>query len=89
MEWLRKYTFPTECSYQDADAAQHRYNLLVKRFLANGTTTATYFGTLHLKPNQVLVDSIVKLGQRAVVGKASSACCLQQDTQRSEQQLSR
>jgi len=41
----------------------------VKRFLANGTTTATYFGSLHLEPNLVLVDSIIRLGQRAVVGK--------------------
>ena len=41
----------------------------VKRFLSNGTTTATYFGSLHLKPNLVLVDTIIALGQRAVVGK--------------------
>ena len=48
---------------------QHRYALLVKRFLGNGTTTATYFGSLHLEPNLVLVDAIIRLGQRAVVGK--------------------
>ena len=113
MEWLWKYTFPTEESYKDKEAAevrewiswgpgrqnigfrrdasfsiagwtpgpgpwsfpltycglQHRYDLLVKRFLANGTTTATYFGSLHLEPNLVLVNSIIRLGQRAVVGK--------------------
>lgn len=71
MEWLRKYTFPTEASYQDVDAAHHRYNLLVKRFLSNGTTTATYFGSLHLEPNKVLVDSVLALGQRAVIGKVN------------------
>ncbi|GIL58834.1 hypothetical protein Vafri_13806 [Volvox africanus] len=71
MEWLRKYTFPAECSFQDLEAARHRYSLLVKRFLANGTTTAMYYGSLHLQPNLVLVDSIERLGQRAVVGKVN------------------
>ncbi|GFH31311.1 guanine aminohydrolase, partial [Haematococcus lacustris] len=41
------------------------------RFLSNGTTTATYFGSLHLEPNKVLVDVIAELGQRAVVGKVN------------------
>ena len=71
MEWLQKYTFPTEASYKDLTAAAHRYDLLVKRFLANGTTTATYFGTIHLEANKILVDSIIALGQRAVVGKVN------------------
>lgn len=69
MEWLQKYTFPAECSFKDLNAAHHRYGLLVKRFLANGTTTAMYYGSLHLEPNKVLVDTIQALGQRAVVGK--------------------
>lgn len=79
MEWLQKYTFPVESSHSDCSHAQHRYGLLVKRFLANGTTTATYFGSLHLEPNKVLVDEIVRLGQRAVVGKVRAgrgACVL-------------
>ncbi|GLC37407.1 hypothetical protein PLESTM_000580300 [Pleodorina starrii] len=71
MEWLKKYTFPAECSFQDLEAARHRYSLLVRRFLANGTTTAMYYGSLHLQPNLVLVDSIERLGQRAVVGKVN------------------
>eukprot|EP00798_Chlamydomonas_sp_ICE-L_P022725 gene22725-29885_t len=71
MEWLQKYTFPVERSYEDAEAAKYRYNLLVKRFLSNGTTTATYFGSLHLQPNLILVDTIEALGQRAVVGKVN------------------
>ncbi|PNH11926.1 Guanine deaminase [Tetrabaena socialis] len=71
MDWLEKYTFPSECSFRDLEAAQHRYSLLVKRFLANGTTTAMYYGSLHLAPNTVLVDTIEALGQRAVVGKVN------------------
>ncbi len=75
MEWLRKYTFPVEGSYKDLDAARYRYPLMVKRLLANGTTTATYFGSLHLEPNKVLVDTIIALGQRAVVGKVRCVPC--------------
>ncbi|KXZ46833.1 hypothetical protein GPECTOR_40g567 [Gonium pectorale] len=71
MDWLKKYTFPAECSFQDIEAARQRYALLVKRFLANGTTTAMYYGSLHLEPNTVLVDTIERLGQRAVVGKVN------------------
>jgi cytosine/adenosine deaminase-related metal-dependent hydrolase len=29
---------------QDLGAARYRYQLMVKRLLSNGTTTATYFG---------------------------------------------
>ncbi len=29
MEWLQKYTFPVESSYQDVEAAKFRYDLLV------------------------------------------------------------
>ncbi|GFR42051.1 hypothetical protein Agub_g2867, partial [Astrephomene gubernaculifera] len=71
MEWLKKYTFKAEGSYRDLDAAHHRYSLLLKRFLANGTTTAMYYGSLHLEPTVVLVDAIERLGQRAVVGKVN------------------
>ncbi|KAG2454759.1 hypothetical protein HYH02_000594 [Chlamydomonas schloesseri] len=71
MDWLKKYTFPAEGSFRDLDAAHQRYALLVKRFLANGTTTAMYYGSLHLEPNLILVDTIERLGQRAVVGKVN------------------
>lgn len=68
-QWLQKYTFPIESSHSDPEHSLYRYGRLVRRFLANGTTTAAYFGSLHLQPNKVLVDEIVRLGQRAVVGK--------------------
>ncbi|MEW5318752.1 MAG: hypothetical protein WDW38_009947 [Sanguina aurantia] len=74
MEWLKQYTFPAEESCKDLDSAQYRYDLLIKRFLFNGTTTAMYHGSLHLAPNKVLVDRILALGQRAVVGKVNMDC---------------
>ena len=42
-----------------------------KRLLANGTTTACYFGSLHLEGTLELVNSVISHGQRALVGKVS------------------
>ena len=30
MDWLQKYTFPVESSYQDVEAAKFRYDLMVR-----------------------------------------------------------
>ena len=45
--WLGKYTFPLEAQYADLDFARPRYEALVGDLLANGTTTALYFATVH------------------------------------------
>src|SRR5256885_2000158 len=38
---------------------------VVRTLLANGTTTAMYFGTIHAVGNQVLAERCLALGQRA------------------------
>lgn len=52
-----------------SDDASEIYTAVVSTTLRHGTTTALYFGTLHLEPTKVLVDTALKLGQRALVGK--------------------
>lgn len=42
-----------------------------KKTLSHGTTTACYFGTLHLDSTLTLVDCVIKHGQRALVGKVN------------------
>lgn len=71
MDWLKKYTFPTEESFQDPKSALTRYSLLVKRLLGLGTTTATYYGTIHLEQCKILADLVEIYGQRAVLGKVN------------------
>lgn len=39
--------------------------------MRNGTTTACYFGTIHLEGTLQLVNSAIKHKQRALVGKVS------------------
>lgn len=67
--WLGKYTFPLEARYADLDFARPRYTALVDDLIANGTTTALYFATVHLEATKLLADICAQKGQRALVGK--------------------
>ena len=69
--WLRKYTFPLEARYRDLAFARRAYSLLVADLIANGTTTALYFATVHQDATRVLVDICLEKGQRALVGKVA------------------
>jgi guanine deaminase len=70
-DWLRQYTFPLEARYDDLDFARANYTSLVSGLLANGTTTATYYGTVHLEATKLLADIALARGQRAIVGKVA------------------
>ena len=67
--WLQKYTFPLEARYADLAFARRAYSLLVEDLLANGTTTALYFATVHQDATRLLADICLEKGQRALVGK--------------------
>ena len=69
--WLQKYTFPLEARYEDLAFARHVYGLLVDDLLANGTTTALYFATIHQEATRALVDTCLEKGQRALIGKVA------------------
>jgi guanine deaminase len=69
--WLQKYTFPLEARYADLDFAAQSYGQLVDDLIANGTTTALYFATVHLEATQLLVDICLDRGQRALVGRVA------------------
>ena len=47
LEWLNTYTFPSEAKFSDTSFAQYAYKKSVRRHLKNGTTFASYFGTIH------------------------------------------
>jgi guanine deaminase len=70
-DWLQQYTFPLEARYADLDFARASYASLVDNLIANGTTTAAYFGTVHLEATKLLADIALEKGQRAVVGKVA------------------
>jgi guanine deaminase len=70
-EWLQAYTFPLEARYADTVYAKAVYESLVEGLLANGTTTALYFGTIHLPATQILADICLRKAQRALIGRVS------------------
>jgi len=67
--WLQKYTFPLEARYADTAFARKSYRLLVEDLIANGTTTALYFATIHQEATRILADICLEAGQRALIGK--------------------
>ena len=69
LEWLNKYTFPTESRFADPVFARRVYSDAVRRTLRNGTTSCVWFASLHLEASKVLVDVCSELGQHAFVGK--------------------
>ena len=66
-----KYTFPLEARYADTDFARRVYEHLVRTLIANGTTTAMYYATIHLEASKRLAEICLEQGQRALVGRVA------------------
>ncbi|MCL2912841.1 guanine deaminase [Shewanella corallii] len=68
-DWLQDYTFPLEAKFADNSFAQPMYRSAVETLLANGTTSAVYFATIHNEASVTLAKTCLELGQRGFVGK--------------------
>lgn len=68
-DWLNTYTFPLESRFSDLSFAENVYQDVVNTLLANGTTTALYFATVHKEASLLLAEICAKKGQRGLVGK--------------------
>ncbi|OKL62231.1 hypothetical protein UA08_02157 [Talaromyces atroroseus] len=73
LEWLKKYTFPMERSFEGKEKAPPQaytvYNKVISRTLSHGTTTASYFATIHVPATNLLATLCHRRGQRAFVGR--------------------
>lgn len=69
LEWLRKYTFNYESQFKEVDFAKKIYPKVVAQLLRHGSTTVSYFATIHLEATKYLHEVCEKAGQRALVGK--------------------
>ena len=67
-DWLETYTFLLEAKFADLDFARKVYQDLVTTLLANGTTTALYFATVHKEASYLLAQICADKGQRGLVG---------------------
>ncbi|KAF2097644.1 guanine deaminase [Rhizodiscina lignyota] len=84
LDWLQTYTFPLEGSFSDLEKARKIYNRVVARTLANGTTTAAYYATIHVPATNLLADICQTRGQRAFVGRVCMNSTLSPDYYRDE-----
>lgn len=71
LDWLNTYTFPREAEFSCVKVAKENYTKVVDRSLKSGTTTACYYGTIHVEATKILADIISEFGQRALVGKVN------------------
>ncbi|XRM45849.1 hypothetical protein ABZX51_008921 [Aspergillus tubingensis] len=76
LHWLLNYTFPIESSFGSTKFpsipppnAYRVYNQVIARTLANGTTCASYFATIHVPATNLLASLCLARGQRALIGR--------------------
>ena len=69
LDWLETYTFPMEQGLGDISKAEQVYRRCVRTTLDSGTSTASYFATIHEKSSLLLADICKTFGQRALIGK--------------------
>jgi guanine deaminase len=70
-EWLQTHTFPLEARYANLEYAEEVYESLVEGLIANGTTTALYYASIHLPATQKLADICLRRRQRALIGRVA------------------
>lgn len=69
--WLQQHTFPLEARFADLAFATAVYEALVGSLLANGTTTALYYASIHLPATQQLAEICLRRSQRALIGRVA------------------
>jgi guanine deaminase len=69
LEWLETYTFPAERRFEDPLHARAIARLFIRQLLANGTTTAAVWPTVHADSVDALFEQALAAQMRMVCGK--------------------
>jgi len=69
LEWLNRYTFPTEAKFADAHYAKIVANAFFEELLRNGTLCALVFSTIHADATEMFFAEAERRGFRAIIGK--------------------
>lgn len=69
LEWLNKYTFPTEGKFKDKNYAQKRASFFLDELLKNGTTTAVVFATVFPQSVDAFFEESANRNLRMIAGK--------------------
>jgi guanine deaminase len=69
LEWLNRYTFPTEAKFRDPTHAAMVANIFFDELLRNGTLCALIFSTIHEEATDIFFSQAEKRGFRGIIGK--------------------
>jgi len=69
LEWLETYTFPAEQKFDDPEYASKIARFFLDQLIANGTTTALVFGTVHPQSVDAFFTEAQKRKLRMICGK--------------------
>ena len=69
LEWLQKYTFPTEMKFSNKQYAESVAHEFINLLIANGTTTAAVFCTVHPESVDALLEVALVRHMRIIAGK--------------------
>lgn len=69
LDWLERYTFPAEMRFSDPDFAADTARFFLDQLLANGTTTALVFATVHPGSVTAFFEEAERRSLRMISGK--------------------
>ena len=69
LEWLNRYTFPTEAKFSDPRHALKVARAFYDELLRNGTLCALVFSTIHLEATDIFFQEAERRGFRGIIGK--------------------
>jgi guanine deaminase len=69
LEWLNRYTFPTEAKFRDPQHAAQIATAFFDELLRNGTLCALIFSTIHAEATEIFFAEAERRGFRGIIGK--------------------
>jgi len=69
LDWLESSTYPAERRYEDAAYAATAADVFLDQLLANGTTTAMVYCTVHAAATEAFFQAAARRGVRMIAGK--------------------
>lgn len=69
LDWLERYAYPAELRLADETYARELAALFVDELIANGTTSALVFATVHAHSAQLLFEAALEKDLRLIAGK--------------------
>lgn len=71
LDWLTRYAYPEEAKFADPGHAREVAGRFADRLLANGTTTALVFATVHPTSVAAMFEAARERGMRLITGKVA------------------